>query len=114
MGSSVAARWLADFERALTARDLDAATALFADDCYWRDLIAFTWNIVTVEGAAGIRDLLSETLDAAQPRGFAIADELGEAAAPSEAWFKFETAVGRGVGHLRLRDGKAWTLLTTL
>ena len=32
----------------------------------------------------------------------------------TEAWIGFETAVGRGSGHLRLRDGKAWTLLTTL
>ena len=32
----------------------------------------------------------------------------------TEAWIAFETAAGRGHGHLRLRDGKAWTLLTTL
>ena len=31
-----------------------------------------------------------------------------------ESGIGFETAVGRGVGHLRLRDGKAWTLLTTM
>ena len=29
-------------------------------------------------------------------------------------WIEFETAVGRGRGHLRLRDGMAWTLLTTM
>ena len=32
----------------------------------------------------------------------------------TEAWLEFETEVGRGRGHLRLRDGSAWTLLTTL
>jgi putative flavoprotein involved in K+ transport len=32
----------------------------------------------------------------------------------TEAWIAFETEVGRGRGHLRLRDGRAWTLLTTL
>ena len=32
----------------------------------------------------------------------------------TEAWIAFETAIGRGSGHLRLSDGKAWTLLTTL
>ena len=37
-----------------------------------------------------------------------------EADGVTEAWIAFETAVGRGRGHLRLRDGKAWTLLTTL
>ena len=32
----------------------------------------------------------------------------------TEAWIDFETAAGRGQGHLRLRDGRCWTLLTTL
>ena len=111
---SVVTRWLADFESALTARDIDAAAGLFVDDCYWRDLVAFTWNIITVEGREGIRHMLGQTLDRVRPSGFAVADELGEAAAPTESWIKFETSVGWGLGHLRLRDGKAWTLLTTL
>ena len=106
--------WLADFEKALTTRDIDAAAGLFVDDCFWRDLVAFTWNIVTVEGPEGVRDMLGQTLDRVQPSGFVIAGELGEAGAETESWIKFETSVGRGIGHLRLRDGKAWTLLTTL
>ena len=32
----------------------------------------------------------------------------------TEAWIAFETEIGRGSGHLRLIDGQAWTLLTTL
>ncbi len=107
-------KWLADFENALAARDFHAAAALFVDDCFWRDLVAFTWNIVTVEGRDGVRDLLGKTLDRVKPHGFAITDELGDAAAEDESWIKFETSAGRGLGHLRLRDGKAWTLLTTL
>jgi putative flavoprotein involved in K+ transport len=109
--------WLSRFENALTAGDIDAAAGMVLDDGYWRDLIAFTWNIVTVEGPDGVRDLLSETLDRVQPSGFAVADELGEPAeggGVTESWIKFETSVGRGVGHLRLKDGKVWTLLTTM
>lgn len=34
--------WLADFEAALAARDLDRAAAMFAPDSYWRDLVSFT------------------------------------------------------------------------
>src|SRR5216683_2723104 len=111
---SIVTRWLADFERALTDRDIDAAADLFVEDCYWRDLVAFTWNIVTVEGRDGVREMLGQTLDRVRPSGFAVAGELGEAGADTESWIKFETSVGRGLGHLRLRDGKAWTLLTTL
>ena len=42
--------WLADFEAALAARDIDRVVAKFAVDSFWRDLVAFTWNIKTVEG----------------------------------------------------------------
>ncbi len=110
-------RWLAAFQQALTAGDVEGAAALFAPDSYWRDLVSFTWNIVTVEGPDGVRDLLASTLAGVAPRGFTVAGELGE---PSEAggvadsWIRFETAVGRGVGHVRLKDGLCWTLLTTL
>jgi putative flavoprotein involved in K+ transport len=107
-------RWLADFEQALTAGNVDAATDLFVDDCFWRDLVAFTWNIVTVEGRAGVRDMLGQTLARVQPHGFALAGELGDAAADNEGWIRFDTSVGRGLGYVRLVDGKAWTLLTTL
>ena len=114
---AVVRNWLADFENALAARNIDAAAGLFAVDCYWRDLIAFTWNIVTVEGHKGVRDMLGQALDHVQPSGFAVEDGLGEpseAGGVAESWIKFETGVGRGVGHVRLKDGKAWTLLTTL
>jgi len=109
--------WLADFERALAAEDVDAAAELFVEDCFWRDLVAFTWNITTVEGRAGVRDMLGQTLHRVRPSGFAIADELGEPAEASgvtESWIKFDTSVGHGLGQLRLREGKGWTLVTTL
>ena len=110
-------QWLTAFEAALAAEDLDAAERLFGEDCYWRDLVGFTWNIVTVEGRAGVRDLLAATLPSTRPSAFAIAGELGqpaESGGTTEAWIRFETAAGHGLGHLRLREGRAWTLLTTL
>ena len=56
---TVITEWLSSFETALAAGDVEAVTELFGQDSYWRDLIAFTWNIVTVEGPDGIRDMLS-------------------------------------------------------
>ncbi len=50
------------FDEALVAGDTAAAADLFADDGYWRDLVAFTWNIKTVEGPAGVQDMLDATL----------------------------------------------------
>ena len=42
--------WLKKFNAALTNKDIVAATDLFADESYWRDLVSFTWNIKTMEG----------------------------------------------------------------
>ncbi len=64
--------------------------------------------------AEGVGKMLAQTLNRVQPSVFSVTDELGAAGADNESWIKFETSVGRGIGHLRLRDGRAWTLLTTL
>jgi putative flavoprotein involved in K+ transport len=112
--AETAGRWLADFASALEKRDIDAAVALFDPEGYWRDLVAFTWNIRTQEGPDAIRRMLEARLADTRPDHFAIEGEPTASDGIVDAWFTFETAVARGRGHLRLRDGKAWTLLTTL
>jgi putative flavoprotein involved in K+ transport len=106
--------WLADFEAALAARDAERAAALFATTSFWRDLVSFTWNIRTVEGREGVADLLRATLDGTDPSGFRATEEPTETDGVIEAWIEFETALGRGRGHLRLVEEGAWTFLTTL
>ncbi|GHE09416.1 NAD(P)/FAD-dependent oxidoreductase [Klenkia taihuensis] len=108
--------WLERFQAALTARDVDAAVALFGPECFWRDLVAFTWNIATAEGPEAVRARLVEVLDRVDPTGFRVEEGTvpTRRGGVDEAWVEFETSVGRGRGHLRLQDGKAWTLLTTL
>jgi hypothetical protein len=101
--------WLSRFEEALAAGDSAAASELFADDGFRRDLVSFTWNITTVEGPAGVSDMLEHTLGHVKPRGFRTTEPPAETGGVAEAWIEFETEVGRGRGHLRLRDGKAWT-----
>jgi len=108
-----ATTWLSAFAAALDRADIGAAAALFAEDCYWRDLVAFTWNIKTCEGKAEIADMLQAVLAKVKPSGWKLAGEATEANGVTEAWFSFETAAARGLGHVRLKDGKAWTLLTT-
>ncbi|MEV0685710.1 NAD(P)/FAD-dependent oxidoreductase [Nocardia sp. NPDC050378] len=106
--------WLTAFEAALAARDVDTAASMFATDSFWRDLIAFTWNIKTVEGRAGVADMLRAQLADTDPSGFHTTETPTEADGVISAWIGFETGAGRGVGHLRLTDEGAWTLLTTL
>ena len=106
--------WLSAFEDALVARDVERAAALFLPQSFWRDLVAFSWNLTTAEGPEGVADLLRSALDSTDPSGFTASEEPTEEGGITTAWIVFETAVGRGRGLLRLRDGKAFTLLTSL
>lgn len=126
---SVAAdNWLDQFEEALAKADNDALKALFHPDSYWRDVLALSWKIQTLNGRDAILKALPLLANKMQPCGFAVDPDR---AAPRkvmragtdaiEAIFKFETNIGRGSGIIRLipdeADGnrlKAWTLLTEL
>ena len=108
--------FLTSFEAALLTEDVDAVVDHFGEECYWRDLVAFTWNIKTMEGRDQIRDMLTSCLVRVAPCNWRVVD--GEAPLEhdgiTEAWISFETALARGYGFMRLRDGRLWTLMTTM
>lgn len=106
MTSTRVAEFLAALEAALARGDATGAAALFGEECYWRDLAALTWNIHTAEGRPAIAAMLSAT---ATPRGFTL-----DTATDEDGWFGFQTATGRGRGHVRLADGQGFSVLTTL
>jgi thioredoxin reductase len=126
--STITENWLARFETALTSRDGIQLKKLFHPDSYWRDVLALSWNIQTINGADAILKELKIHAGRAAPCGFAIDPDraaprsvMRAGVSAIEAIFKFETAEGRGNGILRLipdaNDGhtmKAWTLLTAL
>ena len=103
--------FLDDFGAALAKSDITTATEMFEDDCYWRDLVSFTWNIKTVEGKDQVADMLSHQLVTTKPSGWKIAE--GEV--PTEdggvttSWIEFETEVARGYGLLRLKGCLLYT-----
>src|SRR3979409_1657850 len=120
--------WLARFEDALARSDDGGLKTLFHPDSYWRDVLALSWNVQTINGAEAILKELQALAGRAAPSGFAIdpdrappRKETRAGASAIEAILKFEPAVGRGSGIIRLipdaADGnrlKAWTLLTAL
>ena len=107
---------LEKFGGALTAGDVDAAVGFFEEDCYWRDLLVFTWNMKTLEGPDAVREMLQSQLAKTNPTGW----KLYEKEVPTEndgvleGWFLFETDVARCRGHIRARNGRIWTILTTM
>ncbi len=110
------AKLLDDFGKALAAGDIDGVLECFQDECFWRDLVSFTWNIRTMEGKAEIADMLRHQLGSVKPSGWRLAE--GEAVTEEDgvktAWIAFETGAARGYGVMRVKDGRIFTLLTTM
>ncbi|MCF8534340.1 MAG: NAD(P)/FAD-dependent oxidoreductase [Reyranella sp.] len=117
--------WLGDFTAALASADAARLAALFAHECYWRDILAFTWDLHTTSGAETIAERMMPAVSGVAPRGLKLAagrtpprpvKRAGTDAI--EAIFTFETAVGpcNGVVRLVSEGGKprAWTLMTAL
>ena len=112
--TKIAKTWLARLGAALEHQDVAAATRLFGEECYWRDLVSLSWNIKTVEGRDSIGRFLSTVLPFTRMSRLELLGPAEEADETIEAWFTFQTAVARGKGHLRLRNGKGFTVLTTM
>ncbi len=117
-------QWLGRFETALRATDRAGLAGLFAPECHYRDLLAFSWTIQPAEGVGPIVDLLAGAQPGIRAEHFVIS---GKRTPPRrvkrlgievfEGIFQFETALGRGHGVVRLLandPGLAWVLHTSL
>ena len=117
-------RWLGRFEAALAAGDAAGIAALFAEECHYRDMLAFSWTIQPASGATAIGTFLTGAQKNTGAHGFALAEDrtpprivrrLGIEV--YEAIFRFETETGRGFGVVRLltaAPARAWVLMTSL
>ena len=107
---------LGQLDESLQAGNMDQVLDLFEDDCYWRDFLTFTWNLITLEGKEPIRDMLDQRLDDVSPREWTVdpVPEPQTADGVTEGFIRFNTRVGYGNGHIRIRNGKIVTLLTTM
>eukprot|EP01034_Spumella_vulgaris_P019216 gene19216-24563_t len=98
----IAARWLDSFGTALQAQDAVAVAATFISDGHWRDVLAFTWDVVTHSGRTAIEAALAPVLARTAARDVHIP---GMRTPPRrvkragidciETIFEFETAFGR-------------------
>ena len=125
LAEAAAKDWLSDFEAALASGKTRRIAALFAEECHWRDILAFTWNLHTTSGAPSIVKRMVPTLGRMAPHRLALAAgrtpprRVTRAGIEAiEAIFTFETSVGPCNGVVRLvserGEARAWTLMTAL
>lgn len=113
-----ATEWLSALEKAGEAPDADAAAAavgeLFEPGGYWRDLLAFTWNITTAEGADEITAMIRGTWPAGRLENIVLdGDPVDEGEGVTRVTFSCDSRDFHCTGIVRLRDGRAWTMLTS-
>ncbi|AVO36631.1 NAD(P)-binding domain-containing protein [Pukyongiella litopenaei] len=106
--------WIGRFNAALQGGDAQAAAGLFEETGYWRDLLAFTWNIKTMEGRGDIAEMLEACLGSARPQGWRRDGPAGMTEDGTAAWIVFETAVAWGRGRVTIRDGLCHVLFTAM
>ena len=105
--------WLNKFEKLIYEKDIEKILDLFSDTSTWRDLISFTWNIITFESKLDIKLMLNSVLFEINPENFQIID-MKTKLKSDEAWFSFDTKYAKCKGHIRLKDGKAITFLSVI
>ncbi|TBU92110.1 NAD(P)/FAD-dependent oxidoreductase [Phytopseudomonas dryadis] len=108
------AAWVERLGERLAQADLNGTLELFAEECYWRDLLLLSWNLVTLEGKPAIRDMLETRLDQTRPGQWRLEGEASLENGVLEGWISLETQTARGKGYVRLKDGLCWTLLTAM
>jgi len=106
--------WLADLGQAMAAPASADWSALFVEDCYWRDLVALTWSIETMEGRAAIADMVASQQPVQKAGAFRLDDPALQLTDDNQGWFTFETATARCRGHVQLEDGKAKVVMTAI
>lgn len=110
----LAQTWLEKLAAKLSSATPTDAADLFEKTGFWRDLIVFTWNIKTLEGRDAISHMIAATIDNARPCNWKVEGDATEADGVIEAWITFETGVAKGRAYVRLRNGLAWTFLSTM
>ena len=111
---AVAQQWLTRLESVLKNNDIASLPNLMHQDSWWRDMLAFSWDLRTIHGLDKLSAYFSDNLSHTAPSNFKLKD-TGKFA-PNvqspieglewvESMFSFETKVGRGKGMLRLVQG---------
>ena len=124
---NAAEAWLTALNASFHSTDVEAVSGLFLEDGEWRDLVALSGVLQTVDMAGGLAPLLLESVIRAGAREFAVdqartAPRLMDRGGRQvvEAIVRFDTDLGTGEGLIRLvcaageTGYRAWSLMTAM
>jgi hypothetical protein len=117
--------WLSSLEKSFECQHTADISVLFINDCWWRDLVALSWDIRTKAGQASVAKYLKESTSAIRQiksiKDGGLQPNLMDMGGLIwiESGFTFETKYGYCRGIVRLanvgpKEWKAWTVFTQL
>jgi hypothetical protein len=124
----IAHEWATRWENILILSDISALETVFRQDCWWRDMLALSWDFRTIRGFSNVCEYVKQNLATSQLKKIRLR-ETGEfqpalrQPTPGVRWiesmFDFETKLGRGSGVVRLVQSenaqwKAYMVYTVL
>lgn len=119
--------WLDGARDAMALGDEARFAALFAEDGFWMDYLAFTWRYRTFAGRDEIASAFERTHEQARLKGLEISSQRARPRLARrsgvdvlEGYVDYSVAAGRGTAYVRLRlddpsgEPRIWIMLTTL
>ena len=106
--------WLDEFFTNIKLRKHARIGEMFAQKDCWRDIVSFTWNIITVSGRRNIVDMVKVTSGWVEVFDWKIVGEIVTEDNLISCWFVFTTSVAQCKGKLSLIDGKCTVFFTVI
>lgn len=114
----VASEWTRALAQHVSARNIDGILDVFAEDSWWRDMLALTWDFRTFHGKQSIRQFLEDRLALTKLDDIQFIDATLERPYSDIAWirgrfsFKTEIGIGDSVFHLIPQPDGVWRAFT--
>jgi putative flavoprotein involved in K+ transport len=106
--------WVQKFSSALMQGDATVA-ALFEPSGIWRDFLSFTWNISTQSGRGAVQKMMAATREDVEARNWVrVGEPDADPGGWVGCWLRYEAKAGPCRAYVRIREGRAWTLMTCL
>lgn len=111
---AVAQEWISKLESVLASKDVSRLGSIMHADCWWRDMLAFDWDLRTIHGLDKLTEYIGKNIESAQLSKLRLhqSGKFAPAVAKPidglewvESMFDFESKTGRGSGMLRIVQG---------
>ena len=113
MTNKAVEQWIEQFNTSFASAKAIDFDSLFQKEFFWRDILCISWSLNTFETQQQILEALKQN-KAVLPLRIDSYYDVKRAGGIVECFLDLSSGIGRGKGYVRLKGGKAWTLLTTL